>query len=80
MGLQEAPLCGAINEYYDVEQSFHRTNLTLIDDELKISLILPVTTRLAGGDHGRGAMAEPSEIYNTVVLYLAKRNKLNQAG
>lgn len=42
-------------------------------DELGISLIPPVTKRLACGDYGNGAMAEPSLIYSTVRLYLESR-------
>ncbi|KAK8464833.1 hypothetical protein PHAVU_010G086000 [Phaseolus vulgaris] len=38
-------------------------------DELGISLIPPVTKRLACGDYGNGAMAEPSTIYSTVRLF-----------
>ncbi|XWS21066.1 hypothetical protein CRYUN_Cryun30bG0023400 [Craigia yunnanensis] len=39
-------------------------------DELGISLIPPVTKRLACGDYGNGAMAEPSLIHSTVRLFL----------
>ncbi|KAJ7958470.1 Phosphopantothenoylcysteine decarboxylase [Quillaja saponaria] len=38
-------------------------------DELGISLIPPVTKRLACGDYGNGAMAEPSLIYSSVRLF-----------
>ncbi|KAL1348850.1 hypothetical protein AAHE18_07G110000 [Arachis hypogaea] len=38
-------------------------------DELGISLIPPVTKRLACGDYGNGAMAEPATIYSTVRLF-----------
>ncbi|XP_077250640.1 phosphopantothenoylcysteine decarboxylase HAL3a-like isoform X2 [Tasmannia lanceolata] len=41
--------------------------------ELGISLIPPVTKRLACGDYGNGAMAEPSVIYNTVRLSVDSR-------
>ncbi|KAL6626919.1 hypothetical protein ACP70R_030645 [Stipagrostis hirtigluma subsp. patula] len=37
--------------------------------ELGMSLIPPVTKRLACGDYGNGAMAEPSEICRTVRLF-----------
>ncbi|XP_059444745.1 phosphopantothenoylcysteine decarboxylase-like [Corylus avellana] len=47
-------------------------------DELGISLIPPVTKRLACGDYGNGAMAEPSLIYSTVRLFL--ESKIQQAG
>lgn len=44
-------------------------------DELGIYLIPPITKRLACGDFGNGAMAEPSEIYNAVRLSLVERAK-----
>ncbi|XP_020575351.1 phosphopantothenoylcysteine decarboxylase-like isoform X2 [Phalaenopsis equestris] len=40
--------------------------------QLGITMIPPMTKRLACGDYGNGAMAEPSTIYNTVVLSLTK--------
>ncbi|KAG8639134.1 probable phosphopantothenoylcysteine decarboxylase [Manihot esculenta] len=42
-------------------------------DELGISLIPPITKRLACGDYGSGAMAEPSLIYSTIRLFLESR-------
>lgn len=45
-------------------------------DELGISLIPPVTKKLACGDYGNGAMAEPSLIYQTVRLFCESRNQL----
>ncbi|OMO75133.1 Flavoprotein [Corchorus olitorius] len=42
-------------------------------DELGISLIPPVTKRLACGDYGNGAMAEPNLIHSTVRLFLESR-------
>ncbi|KAM2939066.1 hypothetical protein FF1_038773 [Malus domestica] len=42
-------------------------------DELGVSLIPPVTKRLACGDYGNGAMAEPSVIYSTVRLFFESR-------
>ncbi|KAJ9678006.1 hypothetical protein PVL29_022785 [Vitis rotundifolia] len=42
-------------------------------DELGISLIPPVTKRLACGDYGTGAMAEPFLIHSTVRLFLETR-------
>ncbi|KAM7264773.1 hypothetical protein ACFE04_002456 [Oxalis oulophora] len=42
-------------------------------DELGITLIPPVTKKLACGDYGNGAMAEPSLIYNTVRLFVESR-------
>lgn len=44
-------------------------------DELGITLIPPVTKRLACGDYGNGAMAEPDLIYNTVRLFFESRNR-----
>lgn len=46
---------------------FTKRHLDTIND-LGISLIPPITKRLACGDFGNGAMAEPSEIYTTVRL------------
>ncbi|KAM7483409.1 hypothetical protein LguiB_007992 [Lonicera macranthoides] len=51
---------------------FTERHLMLID-ELGISLIPPVTKRLACGDYGNGAMAEPSLIFSTVRLFLEKQ-------
>ncbi|CAK7336616.1 unnamed protein product [Dovyalis caffra] len=45
-------------------------------DELGISLIPPVSKRLACGDYGNGAMAEPSLIYSTVRLFLESRSQV----
>lgn len=42
-------------------------------DELGISLIPPVSKRLACGDYGNGAMAEPSLIFTTVRLLFESR-------
>ncbi|OVA20514.1 Flavoprotein [Macleaya cordata] len=41
--------------------------------ELGISLVPPITKRLACGDYGNGAMAEPSVIYSTVMLAVDSR-------
>ncbi|XP_073099433.1 phosphopantothenoylcysteine decarboxylase isoform X3 [Elaeis guineensis] len=46
---------------------FTKRHLEVIS-ELGIVLIPPITKRLACGDYGNGAMAEPSMIYNTVRL------------
>ncbi|KAJ8771250.1 hypothetical protein K2173_026427 [Erythroxylum novogranatense] len=48
-------------------------------DELGISLIPPATKRLACGDYGNGAMAEPSLIYSTVRLFLESRTQQGDA-
>ncbi|XP_060207081.1 probable phosphopantothenoylcysteine decarboxylase [Lycium barbarum] len=47
----------------------------MIIDELGISLIPPVSKRLACGDYGNGAMAEPSLIYSTVRLFYESRSQ-----
>ncbi|CAI9102868.1 OLC1v1001223C1 [Oldenlandia corymbosa var. corymbosa] len=51
---------------------FTEKHLMVIDD-LGINLIPPVTKRLACGDCGNGAMAEPSLIFSTVRLFLESR-------
>ncbi|XP_051139828.1 probable phosphopantothenoylcysteine decarboxylase [Andrographis paniculata] len=53
---------------------FTERHLMVIDD-LGISLIPPVMKRLACGDYGNGAMAEPSLIYSTVRLFHENREK-----
>ncbi|KAK2968256.1 hypothetical protein RJ640_030306 [Escallonia rubra] len=53
---------------------FTERHLMLID-ELGISLIPPVTKRLACGDYGNGAMAEPSLIFSTVRLFVESRTQ-----
>lgn len=54
---------------------FTERHLMLIDD-LGIILIPPVTKRLACGDYGNGAMAEPSLIFSTVRLFSDNKAKL----
>ncbi|KAJ7966295.1 Phosphopantothenoylcysteine decarboxylase [Quillaja saponaria] len=56
------------------QNSFTEKHLHTID-ELGMSLILPVTNRLDAGDHGKGAMAEPSLIYSTVRIYMESKVK-----
>ncbi|KAL8226032.1 hypothetical protein R6Q57_018589 [Mikania cordata] len=46
-------------------------------DELGITLIPPVSKRLACGDYGTGAMAEPSLIHSTVRLFMESRQNAN---
>ncbi|GFZ07873.1 HAL3-like protein A [Actinidia rufa] len=53
---------------------FTERHLMLID-ELGISLIPPATKRLACGDYGNGAMAEPSLVFSTVRLFLESRSQ-----
>ncbi|KAK4483858.1 hypothetical protein RD792_011067 [Penstemon davidsonii] len=53
---------------------FTERHLMVIDD-LGISLIPPVTKRLACGDYGNGAMAEPSLIFSTVRLFFQTRGE-----
>ncbi|XP_011097200.1 probable phosphopantothenoylcysteine decarboxylase isoform X2 [Sesamum indicum] len=55
---------------------FTERHLMVIDD-LGISLIPPVTKRLACGDYGNGAMAEPSLIYSTVRIFYENREQSN---
>ncbi|KAL9266168.1 Phosphopantothenoylcysteine decarboxylase-like protein [Drosera capensis] len=52
---------------------FTEKHLILLD-ELGISLIPPVTKRLACGDYGNGAMAEPTLINATVRLFLERND------
>ncbi|XP_055820438.1 probable phosphopantothenoylcysteine decarboxylase isoform X1 [Solanum dulcamara] len=54
--------------------SFTERHLMTID-ELGISLIPPVSTRLASGDYANGAMAEPSHIFSTVRLFVESRSQ-----
>ncbi|KAL9262972.1 Phosphopantothenoylcysteine decarboxylase-like protein [Drosera capensis] len=51
---------------------FTEKHLILLD-ELGISLIPPVTKRLACGDYGNGAMAEPTLINATVRLFVERK-------
>ncbi|KAJ9163314.1 hypothetical protein P3X46_022995 [Hevea brasiliensis] len=44
-------------------------------DELGVALIPPVTEKLACGDYGNGAMAEPALIYSTIRLFLETRTQ-----
>ncbi|KAJ9559579.1 hypothetical protein OSB04_004739 [Centaurea solstitialis] len=48
-------------------------------DELGITLIPPVSKRLACGDYGTGAMAEPSLIFSTVRLFLESRQNASSS-
>ncbi|KAK8955775.1 putative phosphopantothenoylcysteine decarboxylase [Platanthera guangdongensis] len=50
---------------------FTKWHLDLIS-QLGVIMVPPVTKRLACGDYGNGAMAEPSVIYNAVVLSFIK--------
>ncbi|KAJ8752059.1 hypothetical protein K2173_001086 [Erythroxylum novogranatense] len=56
------------------ENPFTERHLMSVD-ELGICLIPPVRKRLACGDYGNGAMAEPSLIYSTVRLLLESRTQ-----
>eukprot|EP00268_Persea_americana_P020205 TRINITY_DN20431_c0_g1_i2.p1 TRINITY_DN20431_c0_g1~~TRINITY_DN20431_c0_g1_i2.p1 ORF type:complete len:211 (-),score=39.57 TRINITY_DN20431_c0_g1_i2:344-976(-) len=47
-----------------------------IVSQLGISLVPPITKRLACGDYGNGAMAEPSLIFSTVRLYLQSQGRI----
>lgn len=50
---------------------FTKWHIDLIS-QLGVIMVPPVTKRLACGDYGDGAMAEPSVIYNAVVLSFVK--------
>ncbi|XP_047958410.1 probable phosphopantothenoylcysteine decarboxylase isoform X2 [Salvia hispanica] len=56
------------------DNPFTERHLMAIDD-LGISLIPPVKKRLACGDYGNGAMAEPSLIYSNVRLFYESREQ-----
>ncbi|KAH0464810.1 hypothetical protein IEQ34_004913 [Dendrobium chrysotoxum] len=47
--------------------------------QLGMTMIPPITKRLACGDYGNGAMAEPSTIYAAVVLSLTKGKASNES-
>lgn len=47
-----------------------------IVSQLGISLVPPITKRLACGDYGNGAMAEPSLIFSTVRLYFQSQGRV----
>ncbi|CAF1933426.1 unnamed protein product [Brassica oleracea var. botrytis] len=49
-------------------------------DELGVTLIPPIKKRLACGDYGNGAMAEPSLIYSTVRLFWESQAHQQSAG
>ncbi|KAL8537684.1 hypothetical protein ACS0TY_012718 [Phlomoides rotata] len=51
------------------DNPFTERHLVVLDD-LGMSLIPPVKKRLACGDYGNGAMAEPSLIYSTELILL----------
>ncbi|KAL5227339.1 hypothetical protein ABZP36_015604 [Zizania latifolia] len=55
------------------DNPFTRCHLDAVG-ELGMSLIPPVTKRLACGDYGNGAMAEPSEICRTVRLFFGPQD------
>jgi phosphopantothenoylcysteine decarboxylase len=42
--------------------------------ELGMSIVQPVTKRLACGDYGNGPMAEPSEICKTLMLFFGPQH------
>ncbi|KAL0922526.1 hypothetical protein M5K25_006516 [Dendrobium thyrsiflorum] len=47
--------------------------------QLGMTIIPPITKRLACGDYGNGAMAEPSTIYAAVVLSLTKGKVVHES-
>jgi len=50
------------------DNPFTARHLAVLRD-LGMSIVQPVTKRLACGDYGNGAMAEQSEICKTLVLF-----------
>lgn len=65
----------AMNTYMWTNPFTERHLMTV--DELGITLIPPVAKRLACGDYGTGAMAEPSLIFSTVRLFMESRQNAN---
>ncbi|RZC70780.1 hypothetical protein C5167_033921 [Papaver somniferum] len=61
---------------YSWNSPFTQRHLDAIS-ELGISLVPPISKRLACGDYGNGAMAEPSVIYSTVIVAVDSRAKTN---
>ncbi|KAM0882806.1 hypothetical protein ACQ4PT_032051 [Festuca glaucescens] len=57
------------------DSPFTRRHLDVVA-ELGVSVIPPVTKRLACGDYGNGAMAEPSEICRTIRLFFGSQDPL----
>lgn len=57
------------------DSPFTRRHLDFVA-ELGVSVIPPVTKRLACGDYGDGAMAEPFEICRTVGLFFGSQDRL----
>ncbi|KAG7656864.1 Flavoprotein [Arabidopsis suecica] len=58
---------------------FTERHLVLLD-ELGITLIPPIKKKLACGDYGNGAMAEPSLIYSTVRLFWESQARKQRDG
>ncbi|KAF5808629.1 putative phosphopantothenoylcysteine decarboxylase [Helianthus annuus] len=65
----------AMNTYMWTNPFTERHLMTV--DELGMTLIPPVSNRLACGDYGTGAMAEPSLIFSTVSLFMESRQNVN---
>lgn len=57
------------------DNPFTRRHLDVVAG-LGVSLIPPVTKRLACGDYGNGAMAEPAEICRTLRLFFGSQDPL----
>ena len=55
------------------DNPFTARHLAVLRD-LGMSIVQPVTKRLACGDYGNGAMAEPSEICKTLVLFFGPQH------
>ncbi|KAL5713672.1 phosphopantothenoylcysteine decarboxylase [Ranunculus cassubicifolius] len=56
---------------------FTAKHLDFLINQLAITLIPPVQKKLACGDYGNGAMAEPSSINSTVMLFLKSQTRAN---
>ncbi|KAJ0579770.1 putative phosphopantothenoylcysteine decarboxylase [Helianthus annuus] len=65
----------AMNTYMWTNPFTERHLMTV--DELGMTLIPPVSKRLACGDYGTGAMAEPALIFSTVSLFMESRQNVN---
>lgn len=67
----------AMNTYMWTNPFTERHLMTI--DELGITLIPPVSKRLACGDYGTGAMAEPSLIFSTVRLFMESKQNASSS-
>ncbi|KAH7857902.1 hypothetical protein Vadar_017767 [Vaccinium darrowii] len=75
VGLHKTTLCCPAMNTFTWNNPFTERHLMLID-ELGITLVPPMSKRLACSDYGNGAMAEPSLILSTVRPFLESRSQL----